>query len=218
MTLISVCQPWHPYPFYSNNLNIQLHKLTETKLQTGGQYECAINVKVDGDVFTYTGRSHETQPGVVKVLHPMNPSLNYFEYEIIAGSKTPEIGIGLGDDEYPLHRMPGWNHNGIGYHSDNGQLYYQKGHGVKYGPTCKAGDRMGCGVDFNNRTSGCVNIFFTKNGQLIGDFIKFNKPESGLYPIIGMCQKGERIRYFGQCYYPLQDNKKITKGNSLKYP
>ena len=39
---------------------------------------------------------------------------------------------------------------------------------TKFGPTCTDGDRMCCGVDFSiDRSSGYVNVFFTKNGKQV---------------------------------------------------
>ena len=184
------------------------------KLHIGGHYNCGINGAVDEDIFMYTGgpKHRRTLPGVIKILEPMKPSLNYFECEIISGSETPEIGIGLGDLQYPLNDMPGWNCNGIGYHSDDGNLYYQRGHGEEYGPTCTIGDRIGCGVDFESDSSSCINIFFTKNGEQVGDFIRIKKPTGGLYPLVGMCQKGERVRYLGHCHYLPKGIKPTIKG------
>ena len=40
--------------------------------------------------------------------------------------------------------------------------------GTVFGPPCTDGDRMGCGVDFStDRSSGYVNVFFTKNGKQV---------------------------------------------------
>ena len=128
----------------------------------------------------------------------MNPTLNYFEYKILSPGTDCEIGIGVGESEYPLNQMPGWNQNGVGYHADDGNLYYQRGTGVKFGPTCTAGDRMGCGVEFESEdTLGYVNVFFAKNGNQVGDFVKIKKPESGLFPLIGLCNEGEKVQYLG---------------------
>ena len=102
--------------------------------------------------------------------------------------------------------MPGWKCNGIGYHSDNGKLYNQKGCGEKYGPTCGVGDRMGCGVDFDSESTDSVDVFFTKNGKQVGDIINFNKPDTGLYPLIGICNVGDKVRYLGLQHFL------ITKG------
>ena len=129
----------------------------------------------------------------------MSPTLNYFEYEIISTGVNCAIGIGVGEAEYPLNRMPGWNRNGVGYHADDGKLFYQNGYGVKFGPTCTAGDRMGCGVDFESEDySNCIYVFFTKNSQNVGNHIKIKKPVNGLYPLVGLHTQGAQVRYLGR--------------------
>lgn len=57
---------------------------------------------------------------------------------------------------------------------------------------------MGCGIDFNSDAgySHC-NVFFTKNGEQVGDVVRMKKPVYGLYPIIGMHSRGEKVRYLG---------------------
>jgi len=84
---------------------------------------------------------------VVKILEPMSPMLNYYEYEILSRGQKCALGVGVGEQSYPMDRMPGWNRNGIGYHADDGRMFYQDGYGKAFGPTCTEGDRMGCGVD-----------------------------------------------------------------------
>ena len=74
----------------------------------------------------------------------------------------------MGERDYPLNRMPGWNQNSCGYHADDGNLFHESGIGTTFGPTCTDGDRMGCGVDFSaDSSSGYVNVFFTKNGKQV---------------------------------------------------
>ncbi len=160
------------------------------------RYCCGRNATVDGDIFMFKGVGGSV--GVVKIVEPINPMLNYFEYEILERGNKCAIGIGLGEHSYPLDRMPGWNRNGIGYHADDGRMFYQDGYGKQFGPTCTKGDRMGCGIDFNNDAgySHC-NIFFTKNGEQVGDVVRMKKPVYGLYPIIGMHSRGEKVRYLG---------------------
>ena len=132
----------------------------------------------------------------------MNDSLNYFEIEIVSCGMNSAIGIGLGEFEYPVDRMPGWNPNGIGYHADDGKLYHQRGRGETFGPTCTSGDRMGCGVDFENESSsGYVNVFFTKNGEQVGDLVKMKKPLSGLYSVIGLHTQGAVVQYLSHWHY-----------------
>ena len=99
--------------------------------------------------------------------------------------------------------MPGWNYNSIGYHADDGKLFCENGSGMEFGPTCTAGDRMGCGLDFRGEddSSDRVKIFFTKNGQQVGGSLRIKIPVGGLYPLIGMSSEGEQVQYLGHWHY-----------------
>ena len=144
--------PVEPQP--SMDVNVKLRILQ--RLSVGS------NSLVRGDIFMYAGKG---EVGVVKILEPMSPLLNYFEYEIVDRGEKCAIGIGVGELEYPLDRMPGWNEKGIGYHADDGYLFNQSGFGIQLGPTSTKGDRMGCGVDFDTDVGyGYVSVFFTRNG------------------------------------------------------
>ncbi|KAL5480062.1 hypothetical protein EMCRGX_G023681, partial [Ephydatia muelleri] len=116
------------------------------KLHTKQHYCTGRNAEVDGDIFKFKGESYVV--GVVKILEPTSPMLNYYEYEIIDRGEKCAIGIGVGEQTYPLDRMPGWNAHGIGYHADDGKLFHYDNDGKPFGPTSDVGDRMGCGVDF----------------------------------------------------------------------
>ena len=166
-----------------------------------GDYDCDSNFMVDGDVFTYpylfTRRRVITG---IKLLQQFTPNQNYFEYRITSPGVNCAINIGAVGRDYPLDRHPGWNHEGIGYHADDGKLFCETGLGRPFGPTCTAGDRMGCGIDFegDEDSSDYVKVFFTKNGQQVGDFVNFKKPKSGLYPLMGLESQGEQLQYLGQ--------------------
>ena len=172
------------------------------KLHTNGRYVCNDFITVDGDLFTCAkcikGVQYSSHlPAVVKILEPMHSILNYFEYKIVSGD-TCSIGIGVGSSDYRLDSMPGWGINGIGYHADDGKLFHQNGQGKEFGPTCTVGDRMGCGVDFR---SGQVNVFFTKNGQQVGDVVSFKMPKGGIYPLVGLVDHGEQVQYLGHWHH-----------------
>ena len=143
------------------------------------------------------------RPGVVKIMTPMDSNFNYFEFKIISSGKACELGIGLGASDYHLDDMPGWNQNSIGYHADDGKIFCENGQGTEFGPTCTAGDRMGCGVDFRSHDDslGLINIFFTKNGKQVGVAVRIKIPPGGLYPLIGMSSVGEQVQYLGHWHY-----------------
>ena len=166
-----------------------------------GDYSCKKDVMVDGDIFTYpyywdSGGSHSVC--AVKILHPITSTKNYFEQKILSYGIVCAISIGVVERNYLLDQQPGWNKQGIGYHADDGKLFNEYGIGTVFGPTCTAGDRMGCGVIFEGGDSSkYVKVFFTKNGQQVGNFVEFKRPESGLYPFMGFNSRGEQFQYLG---------------------
>ena len=169
---------------------------SSVKLHTHGRYISGRNAEVDGDHFKFVGAGRSV--GVVKILEPVSPMLNYFELQILDKGKDTAIGIGVGEYKYPLDRMPGWNSNAIGYHADDGRLFHQNGFGKAFGPHCTSGDRMGCGIDFDvDGGLNYVNVFFTKNGKQIGAPTKVKRPVYGFYPLIGLHSANERIAYLG---------------------
>ena len=104
-----------------------------------------------GLVLEYFGNPQLGQDvGIAQGLYPLTKSSHYFEMKIDSAGKDGWLAIGLGSSTYPLHRHPGWNPGGIGYHADNGQLYLERGHGVNFGPTCTTGDTMGCGIQYTD--------------------------------------------------------------------
>ena len=148
------------------------------------------------DDFQFNG--HFGSPGVIKLLDPLTAESNYVECQIMAVGIEGALGIGVGEYKYPLDQMPGWCRNGVGYHADDGQLYHEHGRGEEFGSTCTLGDRMGCGVNFDdNEQSSYISVFFTKNGEQVKSPIKMRMPSGGLYPLIGMASRGEKVRFLG---------------------
>lgn len=169
---------------------------TSVKLHTYDRYICGKSAEVEGNVFKFLGASRSV--GVVKILEPVSPMLNYFEIQIVDKGRDTAIGLGLGHYQYPLDRMPGWNNNSIGYHADDGRLFHQNGFGKAFGPLCTTGDRMGCGIDFDTDVGyEYVNVFFTKNGKQVGSHTKVKRPIYGFYPLIGLHSPNEKIQYLG---------------------
>ena len=102
-----------------------------------------------GLVLEYAGMGGGVQDvGIAQSRYPLDRTNHYFEAEIIEGGAIGAVAIGLGKTTYPLHRHPGWNPGGVGYHADDGKLFTGKGRGDPFGPRCTAGDRMGCGIQF----------------------------------------------------------------------
>lgn len=157
----------------------------------------ASNAAAEDNVLTFTGRG---SVALCKILEPLSPLLNYYEVEILAsgGREHPRVGVGVGSRMYPASNQPGWKRKSIGYHADDGRLYHQRGHGRAFGPKCTTGDVMGCGIDFTTvDDSGGIQVFFTKNGQLVGEQQKMGRPQDGFYPLFGLHGKDEKVAYIG---------------------
>ena len=65
--------------------------------------------------------------------------------------------------------------------------------GRAFGPRCTTGDRMGCGVNFDTGLDqGTVEVFFTKNGDQVGEVERMRRPLNGIYPLFGELIINER--------------------------
>lgn len=165
------------------------------KVDLKKRMKCPPSITVSGDMISSEGGPLF----LAKFVDPLSPLLNYFEYVIECVGKETAIGLGVGEKDYSMAAMPGWNANSCGYHADDGKLFVEAGRGVDFAETCTAGDSMGCGVDFDVEIAeeGYVNVFFTKNGQQVGRLVKIKRPVHGLYPMIGLHSGGEKVRYCG---------------------
>ena len=168
--------------------------------------ECGNSARAEKDVLKYFDRgTNFEEVGVIKFLNPLNSECNYFEYEILATGVECAIGIGIGGRDYPLNQMPGWCRNGIGYHADDGCIFNEGVAKMSF-HTCTKSDKMGCGVEFSEEDTEFVNVFFTKNGQQVGDVTKLKKTASGLYSVVGMLGSGTQVRYLGHSQHNLPIN------------
>ncbi|RIA93401.1 concanavalin A-like lectin/glucanase domain-containing protein [Glomus cerebriforme] len=107
--------------------------------------------------------------------------VHYFEITLLSKiSKDSTIAIGTSTKPYPYFRLPGWNKNSVGYHSDDGRKFWNDEFGGRnYGPEWgKLGDVIGCG--YKPKTG---EVFFTKNGTFLG--IAFAGLRHIWYPTIG---------------------------------
>lgn len=124
---------------------------------------------------------------------PNQIGLFYFEVEIITIGDT--IGVGLVSKDFGLlNKIPGWESDSVGYHSDDGELFLGNALGRKYGPIFGKGDYIGC----------CINtiekyFFFTKNGEKLKDISYANNAGDindmvDYYPAIGMRKFSQKIK------------------------
>jgi hypothetical protein len=107
--------------------------------------------------------------------------LHYFEIILLRKlSKDTTVAIGITTKPYPYFRLPGWNKNSVGYHSDDGRKFWNDEFGGRdYGPEWgELGDVIGCG--YKPKTG---EVFFTKNGKFLG--MAFAGLRHIWYPTIG---------------------------------
>jgi hypothetical protein len=66
-----------------------------------------------------------------------------------------------------LNDLPGWSIGSVGYHGDDGSLWNSDTYLTQcaFRATFGTGDTVGCGITLDRE-----NIFFTKNGIIIGEF------------------------------------------------
>ncbi|XP_013390022.1 SPRY domain-containing protein 3 isoform X2 [Lingula anatina] len=150
---------------------------------------------VDGDNLRYNAPDEKV--GVYIAAQPFTPEHNYFEIEILDTGDAGAIAVGLVHPRYPLDRQPGWNTDSVAYHADDGKLFKANGSGRSFGPKCCIGDRMGCGIKFDqiqreDNPRHLVPVFFTRNGKEIGT-LSVPIPVDGFFPAVGMHSEGEEV-------------------------
>jgi len=94
---------------------------------------------------------------------PKECGVYYFETSILSRGKDHLVGVGFSTSKPSLNRLPGWESESWGYHSDDGMSFQCSASGKVYGPKFSASDTVGCGINFRNGTA-----FFTKNGVALG--------------------------------------------------
>ncbi|XP_042866168.1 SPRY domain-containing protein 3-like isoform X3 [Penaeus japonicus] len=165
----------------------------------------AERITIEGDVLSYSEEEEEERVGVYVGEMPVSADRCYFEIEILDMGVQGAISIGLCSAKYPLHKLPGWAADSVGYHADDGRLYKARPRGVVFGPRCGAGDRMGCGIKFEQispeNDPSSVPVFFTKNGKEVGS-VMVRVPPGGLYPCVGLAAAGDAVRLSPQLLWP----------------
>ena len=163
---------------------------------------------------------------IVRTTKPIPSSFTsfYFEAKIVNSGQNNIIGIGLTQSEYGSRsgEMPGWNNYstlGIGYHGNDGGIYYKSGKAIDHADTFQTGDVVGClifKVEIDNKQF--ILVQFTKNGRkssfprLISNTVN-NYWVKEWYPTIGMASPGASVDInFGQhkfVYLPQGTNSEL---------
>lgn len=152
-----------------------------------------VNIYDDGLTAEYISQENVCLTLRSDIPIPKAIGLFYFEVEIITIGDT--IGIGIVSKDFGLlNKIPGWESDSVGYHSDDGELFLGNALGKKYGPIFGNGDYIGC----------CINtiekyFFFTKNGEKLKDISYANNAGEindmvDYYPAIGMRKISQKIK------------------------
>ncbi|KAJ0036375.1 hypothetical protein NQD34_005052 [Periophthalmus magnuspinnatus] len=172
-------------------------------VEAARQQEVCTRLLKDGDTLSYHGNSEEVGCYVAGV--PLSKGNCYFEVTIVDTGVRGTIAVGLVPRFYRLDHQPGWLPNSVAYHADNGKLYNGNPVGQQFGPKCSRGDRIGCGIHFDNIESGVANVFFTKNGKEVGS-VEVGVSVEGLFPAVGMHSLGEEVRVHLGAQWTLEED------------
>jgi hypothetical protein len=134
----------------------------------------------------------------------------YYQVKILR-KPNPDttIGIGYATCPYPPFRLPGWDPQSVGYHSDDGAVFLND---VDFGSPCgralRVGDTLGVGYRVQPLALGYhITFYFTINGQLLPkEFSATDFHPSLLYPTIGCDGEAEVELVFGniqQAFFPV---------------
>ena len=163
-------------------------------------------VSMKGTLLEYSGDSKDV--GVAQISEPLSEKLPFYEIEVLDLGEKSCLSIGAASVHHSLAHQPGWIHNSIGCHGDDGCLYSNSGIGFGFGPKWKCGDVIGLGVRLYSEsmmTPGSeVQIFITRNGNEIGH-TTVEIPSGGFFPTIGLHSRKEKMKVNTDCY---QENTK----------
>ena len=129
---------------------------------------------------------------------PQESTSFYFEALIVNSGENEILGIGIteADPNTRSGDFPGWNSYstlGIGYHGDDGGIFYKSEMKSDSAEPFTTGDVVGC---LFNRTfmwdQVFVNVQFTKNGKKL--LSPTTVKDAIWYPTIGMASPGASIK------------------------
>nr|CAD7400437.1 unnamed protein product [Timema cristinae] len=151
--------------------------------------------------------------GVYIAEEPLTPDTCYFEVEIIDTGMDGSMSIGLSSKRYPLDIHVGYEHESVGLSTEEGRVFKEGTVGPKFGVKCEIGDRIGCGIKFDQLSEAIEDpfctlmpIYFVRNGRELGTIL-LPLPLGGLYPAISMHSLGEEVRLFlGLNWVPEEDS------------
>ena len=125
----------------------------------------------------------------------------YFEVHLepTFGTENVSMSIGLANPNFPFAETLGGDVNSFGYFSRDGHLY----HGddtvsIHFGPPYVANDVIGCGLVYPPLAADQGEIFFTRNGEIIGvvELLDVGHLDVPWYPIVALnCEQRVTFNY-----------------------
>ncbi|XP_068706228.1 uncharacterized protein [Montipora foliosa] len=184
------------------------HSSDKNVLPTGPQAWVSRGISVEECLLTYEGAKlcdlcTPEKPWKyhgARYLIPFSPEFPHFEVFIQETGNRRFLGIGAVWEDYGAsHSMPGWSKGTVGYHVDDGKIFYaenpDKGKEVE-DAMAYCGDLIGCTIRFEKETDGKVPVVFTLNGRRITEdeiWIDYTPGGKEMYPYIGMGHQGIRV-------------------------
>jgi ankyrin repeat protein len=176
----------------------------------GPAYRAAETLFVKDNLVEYIGSRYAPDGACQFLNHQICPNFPYFKVTLNRIGPKSIVSIGLARPDYPLKKHPGWLKGSVAWSCDDGGLYLEDGAMPyrQYG-LAKAGDVVGCGVDFaasrieNTRRRSANNkddteklsVFFTLNGKSMDvEPMWITVPAGGLFPTIGMYTPGDMVQ------------------------
>jgi hypothetical protein len=107
--------------------------------------------------------------------------------------------IGLVPKDYPYKQCePGRLSGSIAFCVEDGRLFEGDTSSVPFGPRCEKGDRIGCGVHFDQRQEDSegrwVPVFFTRNGLELGSvLVQLN--QNNFHPALSLGFEDEKVSF-----------------------
>jgi hypothetical protein len=167
------------------------HTWLNTK--TGSKFLVVTPMKLSWQRVKYMMDEGSERPkGVIQANRPAmchHETLSY-EFEITIIDDGDDVAIGFTNENFKKDPFLGWEFNTYGYHSDDGELYYNSDEMKKVesnlDTTFTKGDVVGGGINYLEQ-----KVYFKKNKKIVGE-IPY-KLEDTLYPTIAFWGKNVTV-------------------------
>ncbi len=101
--------------------------------------------------------------------------------------------MGLCNNTYDTHLLPGWEETSIALHTDEGSIFHSSDNAIPLHKPCKKGDILKVSLALNIQDLTKVVVDFFCNGENVYQ-TQTLLPQNGFYGVIGLMSLGEKIR------------------------